>query len=61
MMQIGPILSFAWRDLRKDGYFDIRFDALAKDYIVAEWQRRSVGLDLLTRYMKTDMESPQGG
>jgi hypothetical protein len=48
----------SWRrDLRKDGYFDIKFDALAKDYIVAEWKQRSVGLDLLTRYMKTDMES----
>jgi hypothetical protein len=51
----------SWRrDLRKDGYFDIRFDALAKDYIVPEWQRRAVGLDLLTRYMKTDMEQPDG-
>jgi hypothetical protein len=52
----------SWRrDLRKDGYFDIRFDALAKDYIVKEWQRREVGLDLLTRYMKTDMKRPQSG
>jgi hypothetical protein len=52
----------SWRrDLRKDGYFDIRFDALAKDYIVTEWQQRVAGPDLLTRYMKTDAEQPRDG
>jgi hypothetical protein len=52
----------SWRrDLQKDGYSNIKFDALAKDYIVPEWRRGSVGLDLLTRYMKTDMERRPGG
>jgi hypothetical protein len=49
----------SWRrQLREDGYYDIDFDAVARNYIVAEWQRGQVGHDLLGRYMKTDLDRP---